>query len=155
MSTLDQYYDFSQKLLGDCTLFLFIPQDAHRSYDAICRPYAASDGQVDCDIIMPRIQREIKANPGSMLLHELGHLLHIKLTGSLLVAPDLFIQLDDFLRNTQVESSAEEVSELFAHLFAMTMLQQPELKQYDSYPPLPEETLSVFATYFKALLAGL
>lgn len=155
LSTLDRCYDFSQKLMGNFTLFLFIPQDAHQSYDAICRPYAALEGQVDCDIILPRIQRETKANPGSMLLHELGHLLNIKLTGSLLVAPDLFIQLDGFLRNTQAESSAEELSELFAHLFAMTMLQQPELKQYDSYPPLPEKTLSVFVTYFKALLAGL
>ena len=53
------------------------------------------------------------------------------------------------------KSSAEQLSELFAHLFAMTMLRLPELKQYDSYPPLSEETISVFAAYFLNVLAGL
>lgn len=155
MSTLDECYNFSKKVLGDSVLFLLLPQDAHKTYDAICRPYAAPDGEVNCDIIMPHIQQDVKTHPGSMLLHELGHLLNIKLTGSLQIIPELFIQLDRLLRNEGIESTTEELSELFAHLFAMTMLQLPDLKQYDSYPPLPDETVSVFAAYFKTLLAAL
>ncbi len=155
LSTLDECYDFSQKVLGDTLLYLLLPNDAHHSYDALCRPYATPDGRITCDIIMPHIQRDIKTHPGSMLLHELGHLLNIKLTGSLLIVPDLFVQLDHLMRTTQAESSTEQLSELFAHLFAMTMLRQPELKQYDSYPPLPEKTQAVFAAYFQTLLAGL
>lgn len=90
-----------------------------------------------------------------MLLHELGHLLNIKLTGSLLAVPNLFVQLDSLMQTIQTESSIDQLSELFAHLFAMTILRQPELKQYDSYPPPLEKAQSVFATYFQTLLAGL
>lgn len=152
LSTLDDYYNFSQKVLGDALLYLLLPNDAHRTYDAICRPYTTPDGQVTCDIILPHIQRDMKTLPGSMLLHELGHLLNIKLTGSLLVLPKMFVQLDSLMRTTQAAGSTEELSELFAHLFAMTMLRHPELKQYDSYPPLPEETQIIFTNYFQTLL---
>lgn len=155
LSVIDESYSFSKKTLGSTPLLLLLPNDAHQTYDAICRPYASPDGEVIFDIIMPHIQRDVKTQPGSMLLHELGHLLNIKLTGSLQIIPELFIQLDGLLRNEGIESTTEELSELFAHLFAMTMLQLPDLKQYDSYPPLPEETVSVFAAYFKTLLAAL
>lgn len=155
LSVLDKCYGFSKKMLGSRPLLLLLPNDAHRTYDAFCRPYVAQDGEVNCDIIMPHVQRDVKTHSGSMLLHELGHLLNLKLTGSLQVLPDLFIQLDGVLRNEKIASTTEELSELFAHLFAMTMLQLPDLKQYDSYPPLPEKTASVFAAYFKALLAEL
>ena len=149
LSTLDKHYDFSRKVLGDTLLYLLLPNDA------LCRPYTTPDGQWTCDIILPHIQRDTKTNPGSILLHELGHLLNLKLTGSLLVLPELFVQLDGLMRTTQTAGSTEELSELFAHLFAMTMLRQPELKQYDSYPPIPEATQAVFISYFQTLLAGL
>lgn len=155
LSILDKHYDFSQKVLGDALLYLMLPNDAHRTYDALCRPYTTPGGQWICDIILPHIQRDTKTNPGSILLHELGHLLNLKLTGSLLVLPEPFVQLDGLMRTIQTAGSTEELSELFAHLFAMTMLRQPELKQYDSYPPLPEETQAVFTAYFQTLLARL
>ena len=132
-------------------IFSFSPQ----AYDALCRPYATPNGQLTCDIILPHIQRDTKTNPGSILLHELGHLLNLKLTGRLLVLPEPFVQLDGLMRTTQTAGSTEELSELFAHLFAMTILRQPELKQYDSYPSLPEETQAVFTFYFQTLLARL
>lgn len=97
LSTLDECYDFSQKVLGDALLYLLLPNDAHRSFDALCRPYSTTDGQITCDIIMPHIQRDTKTHPGSMLLHELWHLLNIKLTDSLLVVPDIFVLLDRFI----------------------------------------------------------
>ncbi len=155
LSILDNRYDFSKKVLGDAILYLLLPNDAHRTYDALCRPYATPNGQLTCDIILPHIQRDTKTSPGSILLHELGHLLNLKLTSSLLVLPEPFVQLDGLMRTTQTAGSTEELSELFAHLFAMTMLRQPELKQYDSYPPLLEETQAVFTAYFQTLLAGL
>ena len=155
LSILDEGYNFSQKVLGDALLYLLLPNDAHRTYDALCRPYTTPDGQLTCDIILPHIQRDTKTSPGSMLLHELGHLLNLKLTGSLLVLPELFMQLDGLMRTTQTDASVEQLSELFAYLFAMTMLRQPELKQYDSYLPLPEETQAVFAAYFQTVLSRL
>ncbi|WP_066453823.1 hypothetical protein [Anaerotruncus rubiinfantis] len=155
LSILDKCYDFSKKVLGSALLYLLLPNDAHRTYDALCRPYATPNGQLTCDIILPHVQRDTKTNPGSILLHELGHLLNLKLTGSLLVLPELFVQLDGLMRTTQTTDSTEELSELFAHLFAMTMLRHPELKQYDSYPPLPEDTQAVFTAYFQTLLARL
>ena len=155
LSTLDECYNFSQKVLGHELLYLLLPNDAHRAYDALCRPYAIPDRHLTCDIILPHIRRDTKINPGSMLLHELGHLLNIKLTGSLLVLPEQFVQLDSLMRTTQTENSIEQLSELFAHLFAMTMLRHSELKQYDSYSPLPEDIQAVFTAYFLNLLAGL
>ena len=152
LSALDNQYDFSRRIIGDSFLHLLLPNDAHKSYDAFCRPYSTPDGQITCDIIMPQIQRDIKSTPGSMLLHELGHLLNIKLTGSLKVVPDLFVKLDGLMRTSQIEGDTVELCELFAHLFAMTMLRQSTLKQYDSYPTLPEETQSVFFSYFESLL---
>lgn len=91
MWALDECCNFSQKVLSPQPMLILLPDCGHREFDAFCRPYTLGDGSVACDILMPRIWRNKTVSPESMLLHELGHALNLRLTGDLTIVPQPFL----------------------------------------------------------------
>ena len=142
----DRVYDFSQCVLKDQHLFIFLFATRHKKEDSFCRCMTTSDGSLAADIYMlvPHIDHE--AIPQSMFLHELGHCVNIALTGNPEVPPEDFALVASLIGVNQEDC---DVSEFFAHCFAMSLLIESELINADPFKRVPLSHKQIFRTYFQ------
>ena len=117
---LDEQDQFTAKVLGGEQLLILSAGCAHRCFSALCRPYIYQDDSFSCDIyLFQRTAEDRSTSWGSILLHELGHVLNLRLTGDISVVPDDFQSFAERFfpgLSTKYRASAPE---FFAHCFAM------------------------------------
>lgn len=92
---------------------------------------------------------------GSILLHELGHVLNLRLTGDISAAPDDFLSFaEPFFPglSTKYRTSAPE---FFAHCFAMGVASRRGLERYDAFPNIQKEHKQLFDAYTRSKIARL
>ena len=142
----DRVYNFSQRILKDQHLFIFLFQAKHRKEDSFCRCMKMADGSVAADIYMLIPHKDHEATPQSMLLHELGHCVNIVLTGDPETPPEDFALVMKLIGADTVEC---DIAEFFAHCFAMSLLIEPDLLRADPFTIVPQKHKEVFRQYFK------
>lgn len=149
---VERVYDFSQRVLKGQHLFIFLFQTKHKKEDSFCRCMNMADGSVAADIYMliPHIDHE--ATPQSMFLHELGHGVNVTLTGNSEVPPEDFALVTSLIGVNQDDCN---VSEFFAHCFAMSLLIEPELLSADPFKTVPLNHKLMFRTYFQHKIQNL
>ena len=152
MNIADRVYDFSQRVLKGQYLFIFLFQAKYKKEDSFCRCMNMSDSSMATDIYMqvPHIDHE--ATPQSMFLHELGHSVNIALTGNPEVVPEDFALVTSL---GSVNRHTCDVSEFFAHCFAMSLLIEPELLSADPFKAVPQNHKQLFRTYFQLKIQNL
>lgn len=146
MDIADRVYDFSQRILKGQHLFIFLFQARHKKKDSFCRCMNMTDGSVAADIYMLVPYQDDEATPQSMFLHELGHCVNIALTGNPEVVPEDFALVTSL---GGVNRHTCDVSEFFAHCFAMSLLIEPELLSADPFKAVPKNHKQLFRTYFQ------
>ena len=152
MCIADQIYDFSQRILKDQHLFIFLFQARHRTEDSFCRCMKMADGSVAADIYTLIPHKDHEATPQSMLLHELGHCVNIVLTGDPETPPEDFALVMKLIGADKVEC---DIPELFAHCFAMSLLIEPDLLKADPFKMVPQNHKQMFRTYFEYKIQNL
>ena len=105
-----------------------------------------TDGSVVEDIYMLIPHKDLEATPQSMFLHELGHCVNIALTGNPEVVPEDFALVTSLIGVNQDDC---DVSEFFAHCFAMSLL----IVKADPFKMAPQNHKQMFRTYFEIKLA--
>lgn len=145
MRVADRVYNFSQRILKDQHLFIFLFQARHGKEDSFCRCMNMTDGGVAADIYMLIPHKDHEATPQSMLLHELGHCVNIALTGNPEVPPEDFPLIMKLIGVDRVEC---DISEFFAHCFAMSLLIEPELLSVDPFKMVPQNHKQLFRAYY-------
>lgn len=155
LSFLDQYYDFSSNTLSGNHMFALLPDCGHRVFDAFCRPYTNADHFSFCDIFMPRAVKDIKTPPECIFLHELGHVLNVRLTGDIEVPSASFQKFNELILSPEdCQAVMQEAAEMYAHVFAMAVLTATELKEFDRYAYVPDETRSLMKKYIQYELSS-
>ncbi|MBQ8611425.1 MAG: hypothetical protein IJ412_06915 [Oscillospiraceae bacterium] len=152
MCIADQIYDFSQRILKDQHLFIFMFQAKHEKEDSFCRCMTTSDSSVAADIYMLVSHKDLEATPQSMLLHELGHYVNIALTGNPEIPPEDFALVTSLIG---VNYDNCDVTEFFAHCFAMSLLNEPELLNVNPFKTVPLNHKQMFRTYFQYKIQNL
>jgi len=150
MKIADRVYNFSERILKRQHLFIFLFQTRHKKEDSFCRCMNMADGSVAADIYMLIPHKDLEATPQSTLLHELGHCVNIALTGNLVVVPEDFALITSLIGVNQEDC---DVSEFFAHCFAMSLLIESDLLNADPFRTVPQNHKQVFRTYFRIKLA--
>ena len=146
---VDRVYDFSERILKGQHLFIFLFQARHKKEDSFCRCMNMLDGNMAADIYMLIPHKDHEATPQSMFLHELGHFVNIALTGNPEIVPEDFALVTSLIGMNQEDS---DVSEFFAHCFAMSLLIEPELLSADPFKKVPKNHKQMFQVYFKKKL---
>ena len=148
----DRVYDFSERILKGQHLFIFLFQARHKKEDSFCRCMTMSDGSLAADIYMLIPHKDLEATPQSVFLHELGHYVNIALTGNPEVVPEDFALITSLIGVNQDEC---DVSEFFAHCFAMSLLIEPDLLNADPFKTVPHNHKQMFRTYFQHKIRNL
>ena len=152
MCIADQIYDFSQRIMKDQHLFIFMFQARHKKEDSFCRCMDMLDGSMAADIYMLIPHKDLEATPPSMFLHELGHFVSIALTSNPEVVPEDFALVTSLIGVNQEDC---DVSEFFAHCFAMSLLIEPELLSVDPFKMVPQNHKQLFRTYLQHKIQNL
>ena len=152
MKMADRVYDFSKRILKGQHLLIFLFQTRHKKEDSFCRCMNMSDGSVAADIYILVPHKDHEATPQSMFLHELGHCVNIALTGNPEVPPEDFALVASLIGVNQEDC---DVSEFFAHCFAMSLLLEPDLLNADPFNTVPQNHKQMFRTYFQHKIQNL
>lgn len=149
MHVVERIYRFSDCVWRKHHTLIFLLPATHKTEDAFCRCYQKSDGTVEADVYLPVPHKDFSATPQSILLHEIGHMINLALTGTMEVQPDDFEVVSALLH---LNLNGVDKKEFFAHCFAMSLLIEPELTQADPFTMVPETDKRLFQTYFKHIL---
>lgn len=156
MRDLDEQDRFTAKVLSGEQLLILSAGCTHRRFSALCRPYIYQDDSFSCDIyLFQRTVEDRSTSWGSILLHELGHVLNLRLTGDISVVPDDFLSFAEHFfpgLSTKYRASAPE---FFAHCFAMGVASRPGLEYYDAFPNIQKKHKQLFDVYMRSKIAQL
>ena len=152
MKIAEHVYHFSKRVMREQHMFIFLFQAKYRTEDSFCRCMKMADGSVAADIYMLIPHKDHEATPQSMLLHELGHCVNIVLTGDPETLPEDFALVMKLIGADTVEC---DMSEFFAHCFAMSLLIEPELLSADPLKAVPQNHKQMFRTYFQHKIQNL
>ena len=123
---MDALFFYSQKVLDKHQVDILVIDAQHECLNGETSAVFTAEGMQGC-ICMYRMQSE-EVRPIHVLLHELGHLLHIKVTGTLTEIPKSFV---GHLLSLGIECSkltAAQLQELFADTFMLAVINKhPEL----------------------------
>lgn len=144
----DALFTYSQKVLDKHPVDILLIDAQHECLNGETSAVFTAGGLQGC-ICMYRMQSK-EVNPIHVLLHELGHLLHIKATGTLTDVPDSF---KDHLLRLGIDHrtlTTEQLQELFADTFMLAVVcRQPELGMMK--PGFSERVLMACYTYIRSL----
>ena len=145
---VDALFSYSQKALVKHPVDILLIDAQHECLNGETSAVFTAERMRGC-ICIYRMQRE-EVNPIHVLLHELGHLLHIKVTGTLTEIPDSF---KDHLLRLGIDRktlTTEQLQELFADTFMLaTICGQPELGM--PKPGFSERVLTACYTYTRSI----
>lgn len=123
---VDALFFYSQKVLDKHPVDILLIDAQHECLNGETSAVFTTGGMQGC-ICMYRMQ-SAEINPIHVLLHELGHLLHIKATGTLTEIPASFV---GYLLSLGIDCSrltTAQLQELFADTFMLAVINKhPEL----------------------------
>lgn len=152
---LDQQDHYSDRVLKNGKLMILSAGCSHRQFDALSRPRIYQDNSFCCDIYLFHRKNDEKASLESILLHELGHILNLSLTGDISVVPEDFFTFGEFFFPGLSTAYRDQAPELFAHCYSMGITSRPEFQQYDAFPTIQLEHKRLFDAYMKAKITSL
>ena len=145
MRVAERVYCFSRYIWKEHHTLIFLLPSTHKTEDSFCRCYQRADGRMQADIYLLVPHKDFSATPQSILLHEIGHMINLALTGTMEVQPDDFQVVSALLH---LNSDGVDCKEFFAHCFAMSLLIEPELNSADPFTMVPKTDKKVFRSYF-------
>ena len=145
MRAAERVYRFSWHIWKEHHTLLFLLPATHKTEDSFCRCYQRADGKMQADIYLLVPHKDFSATPQSILLHEVGHMINLALTGTMEVQPADFQVVSALLH---LDLNGVDRKEFFAHCFAMSLLIEPELTSADPFTMVPKTDKTIFRSYF-------
>lgn len=123
---VNSLFPYSKKVLGTRPIDLLLMDAQHVRVNGETSAVFTPDGMWGC-ICMYRMQDDTTA-PVHVLLHELGHLLHVKATGTLTELPDTFRAYLSELGTEHERLTIFQLQDVFADTFMLAVISKhPEL----------------------------
>lgn len=152
---LDQQDHYSEKVLKNGKLMILSAGCSHRQFNALSRPRIYQDDSFCCDIYLFHRKKNENSSLKSILLHELGHVLNLSLTGDISVVPEDFFSFGEMFFPELSTMYRKQAPEFFAHCFSMGITSRSEFHQYDAFPTVKPEHKKLFDAYMRAKIASL
>lgn len=155
MNHVDHKYNYCSKVLHCRPLRIIIANETYKKGNSLFEAYEyynrdLSLAQRDL-VILTHVQDE-KVTPEYAFLHELGHILHLRLTGQYTAwqPPSSFDILQQAIFS-KAESAAIS-AELFAECFAIATLYNTEYSHFDPYDQIKDDHKRLISEYMQLLM---
>ena len=144
-AAVERTYLFSRHIWKEHHTLIFLLPATYKTEDSFCRCYQSTDGKMQADIYLLVPHKDFSAALQSILLHEIGHIINLALTGTMEVQPDDFQVVSALLH---LNLDGVDCKEFFAHCFAMSLLIEPELTSADPFTMVSKTDKKIFRSYF-------
>ena len=149
LERVNEVFPYAKTVIGDNPLEILLIESQHESRNGESTAIFTSNG-MQGNICIYQLQDNCVAAPEHILLHELGHLLHMRVTGTITDVPASFIDYLSQLGTDCNELTTAQLQEVFADTFMLAML----FKQSDWCIPIdgiPPQAQEMCYTYIRTI----
>jgi len=148
MEYLNLKFSFYDAVLKSNPIEIVMLNNTHVDFNNECFAYG-TDGEVDCKLFVYHLKENSSYSPEYVFLHELGHVVHIKLTGKAKSVPNSFF---DCIASEFPDMTLHTAPEIFADCFAMAVMHESPFSKYDPFDKIKQEHKVLFKQYMKSLI---
>ena len=150
LSMVEEKLGYSTNLLRDDEIKILNLDRKHHEWNCFYSATLVPEKElIDDYIIMTQMQEYATSSREFVLLHELGHLLHTRLTLQLSMVPASFGEAIEKIISRPISDG--EKAEMFADFFAFAVLWESSY-EHDDYPELNDVAKKYLLPYFKHLI---
>jgi len=157
MALVDQKYNYCSKVLREKTLNILIVEDTCVDGNSLFMAYDgdAFEREISANkdiVILSRVRDDVY--PEYAFLHELGHILHLRLTQEYhdWMPPKSFDFLQKIMFKSLVNKPQSVWAECFADCFAIAALHRTVYEGYDCYPNVSGFSRQLIEMYIRVLM---
>lgn len=150
LNHLERRFQFKKLALGD-TLFIALLNDTHIEFNSFYLTNN-SDNIIRDAVFLTHPRHHFGCPQQHTLLHEIGHLLHIRTTNTIDCIPASFQIIQKIMFAQSFCYSAETVSEVFADCFSLAATINTDLEQSNPLNPIHPEDKMILYNYFALLI---
>ena len=147
MNYVNIEYNFYDILKGEA-LHILLFENSHLTVNSECVPKIMDNGDVNCALFIYHLKDECHCSPEHVFLHELGHVLQIKITGDSRKVPPSFLP---FAKEAFPDIAKEIEPEVFADCFAMAVMYNSQFSVYDPFDLIAPTHKMLFQIYIQEL----
>lgn len=144
----DYKFAFSRDVLKNNPLQILRLNHTHKNWNSYYSATIFEDGRINDCIILTHLSNNSIFKQEFSFFHELGHLLHTRITKKLSIVPESFEMV--FHKNKGI--SEDEKIEHFADFFAIAVLYNSPFAKYDPYITMEKESKIFMQDYFNWLI---
>lgn len=149
---LNDRFNFFDKVYGEKPIFNLL-SNSNVGYNSICVTRDNVQGITKYFVFLYNMKHDVKdqISPQYVFLHELGHALQAKLTGSIYIPHESFKSYFKAV-SPGTDIPDLELCELFADTFAMAAMYNNQFSCYDPFAEIDSEMKSMFLDYIDKLM---
>lgn len=148
-----EMFPYTEKVIGNNPIEILLIESQHESRNGESTTVFTSNGMHGI-ICIYQLQGNCIAVPEHIFLHELGHLLHMRATGTIADVPANFIEYLSQLSTDCSELTTEQLQEVFADTFLLAVIAQTNAF-CDPLPQIAEEVKQKCFQYIDQLLRAI
>ena len=151
MRKVEDKYSFGFKILrGHCLKILLI-DNSHGLFNSFVISQMLPSGRLDDAIVIPCIKPDFPCSQMLSLVHELGHILHLRLTGETITPPENFRLIQEIMFYASIGFPGEKLCEIFADCFAFAAVRNSPLENESVLKDIHENDKKILEMYFREL----
>ena len=143
-------FPYAEKVIGNNPIEIMLIEAQHETRNNESTAIFTPNG-MQASICVYQLQGYRSAAPEHILLHELGHLLHMKATGTITDVPASFVKYLSQLGTDCVQLTTTQLQEIFADTFMLAVISQTPIYG-DPLPQIPIAAKQTCLRYIKQLL---
>lgn len=148
-----EMFPYAEKVIGDNPIEILLIESQHESRNGESTAIFTFNGMHGI-ICIYQLQGNCIAAPEHIFLHELGHLLHMRATGTITAVPASFIEYLSQLGTDCSELTTEQLQEVFADTFMLAVISQASAASAP-LPQIAEEVKQKCFQYIGQLLRAI
>ena len=153
LNYVDSVFSLYANVLNGRPLKILRLNHSHVEWNSFYSASIYVSGKID-DCIMMTHMNDTRFKSEFSFLHEVGHIIHTRLTGKLHTPPESFRLLHKILLSEELDSVPEGADERFANFFAIATLYNSPFAYCDPYEGIPPKEKERLLIYMYRLLQG-
>ena len=149
----EKRFSFITNVVQNHPIQILCLNHSHKNCNSYYSARLSSDGKIEDRVFITSSERNVDFPKEFVFLHELGHLLHTRITKSLMTVPKSFCMIQERMFQKGLDDVSEKTAELFADCFGISVLYNSEYEHLNPYKNIHNDD-NIYLTMYMVSLIG-